>query len=98
MHGEILTAIDGQAFIDTPAHRAMVNYDILTVHCTKSVTFVLVYMTIATTETQKAKNNIVRIYREGVISNTNAITGQQPRLQLQAVKRAPHRLLQSVLQ
>ena len=53
----------------------MVHYDILTIHRSKSVALVLVHMTIATTETQKAKNNIVRIYREGVISNTNAITG-----------------------
>jgi hypothetical protein len=54
LDGKVTIAIDGQALVYGPADRAMIHYDIMTSATTQSVTFVMIHLPIAQSETHVA--------------------------------------------
>ena len=74
MYGDVASAINGQALIDAPADGAMVDNDVVFVHCTETVSLVMFNIFIAQAEAHETDDNVVGCYDKRIVGHTNTIT------------------------
>ena len=60
LHGKILVVIEGRTFVGTPAHRAMVDNDVLMVTSPQSIIFRLFFVAHAAAD--KTDDNIIGLH------------------------------------
>jgi len=74
LHGGVLIVIERGDFIYSPAHRAVIDYDILAANARDGIFLQLVY--IAETNAKIANDNIIGGDDQWIIFETNAIAGR----------------------
>ena len=76
LHGGVLVAIDGEALVDAPTHRAVVDDDVRLVEASESVPSVStihLHVLVAQTEAHVAHNHIVGLDLHGIVGHADAV-------------------------
>ena len=73
LHGEVLVAVEGRAFVRAPAHAAMVDDDVLLVASPHGVVFGLVLVAHAAAD--EADDDVVGLHHERVVLQADAVAG-----------------------
>ena len=73
LHGAVAVAVDGEALVDAPAHRAVVDDDVLLVAAAEPVALVAVYVAVAQAEAHIAYDDVARAYLEGIVCDADAL-------------------------
>ena len=77
LNGKVLSAIDRQTFVDAPADRTMVDDDVVVVHRTEAVAFMVGNIFIAQAETHITDDDVVAIQRNGIVGYADAVAGSR---------------------
>ena len=77
LHGDVLAAVHRQALVDAPRHGAVVDDDVVMVHRTQSVAFVVGHILVAQSEAHVAHDDVVAAHRYGIVGHADAVAGRR---------------------
>ena len=73
----IFIAVYRTTLIDTPTYRTVIDHDIRLVHSSQAITFMICYIFISQTETQKTEDYIIGLDCKRITCHTDTVTGSR---------------------